>query len=127
MNEFDTWNEIKKEIDANARKTNPIFRTKEIWYCAIGKNVGREENGKNEKFERPVLVLRKYSKEFFLGLPLTSQYKELPFYFLLDYRETSSVLLSHSKTLDAGRLIRKIRTVTNEEFEKIKNAYRNLI
>jgi hypothetical protein len=30
------------------------FREKEIWWACLGANIGFEQNGKNENFERPI-------------------------------------------------------------------------
>lgn len=123
-NDFDKWNNVKKET---GRKSSPQFNVREIWYCSLGQNIGREENGKHASFERPVLVLRKFNQEIFFGLPLSSMNKNLPFYYLLDYQEISSVLLSQIRVLDSKRLLRKIRTVSKDEFERIKVKFKQLI
>lgn len=34
----------------------------EIWWCAMGENVGVEINGKHDVFSRPVLVFKKLSR-----------------------------------------------------------------
>ncbi len=125
MQNFDDWNINKKKI--NSEKDPPNFHIRGIWFCVFGLNIGREENGKNERFERPVLVLRKFAGGIFYALPLTTMHKELPYYYLLDYPETSSVLLSQARVLDARRLIRKIRTVSSQEFEDIKFKFKELI
>ena len=41
----------------------------------IGKNIGYEQNGKGDEFLRPVVVLRKFSNRYFLGVPLSSKEK----------------------------------------------------
>ena len=68
---FDAWNEYKKELDAHRR--NLIFRPGEVWFCSIGENIGREQNGKNNLFERPILIIKKFNREMFWGAPLTSK------------------------------------------------------
>jgi mRNA interferase MazF len=47
----------------------PLFKERDIWWVSIGVNVGFEEDGKHEKFLRPVLILKKFNKELFLGIP----------------------------------------------------------
>ena len=37
------------------------FYEREVWWTAIGHNVGNEEDGKGAKYARPVLVLRKFN------------------------------------------------------------------
>lgn len=123
-NDFYKWNNLKKET---SRKSFPQFNVREIWYCSLGQNIGREENGKHASFERPVLILKKFNQEVFFGLPLSSMNKNLPFYYLLDYHEISSVLLSQIRVLDSKRLLRKIRTISKDEFEKIRVKFKQLI
>ena len=67
---FDEWNECKKNRDKN--DIDIYFYEREIWWCAIGVNVGFEQDGKGERFARPVLIIRKFSKNVFLGVPLTT-------------------------------------------------------
>ena len=56
--DFDKWNELKKKIDTREDiEENEIFiKNRQIWWCSIGLNVGSEQNGHGEVFERPVLV-----------------------------------------------------------------------
>lgn len=68
---FDEWNLEKSKI----HYSNPIrtITEGEIWWCALGENVGVEINGKNNLFSRPIIILRKFSKLSFFGIPLTSK------------------------------------------------------
>ena len=54
--DFDKWNEKKKQIDAKG--CGPFFHEREIWWSSLGFNVGFEQDGKGEKFGRPVLVFK---------------------------------------------------------------------
>ena len=74
MKDYIKWHEIKKNIEDKNKEQK--FRDGEIWWCSLGENVGFEEDGKHDNFERPILVLRKFNKNIFLGLPLTSQKHE---------------------------------------------------
>jgi hypothetical protein len=62
MKQFEDWSKEKQNIEIFAPKTLP-FREKEIWWCSIGINIGDEQDGKNELFERPVLILRKFNNK----------------------------------------------------------------
>ena len=55
----------QKNIDA--LKINPVLfpQLGEIWMCALGKNIGREQNGGGESFSRPMLVIKKFNNEIF--------------------------------------------------------------
>lgn len=47
----------------------------------MGVNIGYEEDGKNEKFERPVLILKKFNQYLILVVPLSSKIKNNKYYF----------------------------------------------
>ena len=96
--DFDGWNNLKKKIDdKNSTELKKIFcREREIWFCSIGLNVGSEQNGRNESFERPVLIFKKVSAETFLVLPLTSNivpcgryHRVIPLYSLRSYKSVA--------------------------------------
>jgi len=80
---FDSWNTLKKEINDN--KSLHQFREREVWWMSIGVNIGFEQDGKYEQFHRPVLVLKKFSKDMFFGIPLTSKSREDIYYSKFKY------------------------------------------
>lgn len=56
--DFDGWN-TKKKL-AHAINKRPFFHEREIWYCALGVNVGFEQDGKGKDFLRPVIGIKKF-------------------------------------------------------------------
>lgn len=70
--DFDGWIKVKENVHYCGRIPN--IKDSEIWWCAVGENVGVEINGKSNAFSRPVLVMKKLSRFGFLGAPLTSQF-----------------------------------------------------
>mgnify|MGYP001616502825 FL=1 len=72
--DFDRWNTIKKTLDATEIFTP--FKEGEVWWASLGVNIGREEDGKHEKFERPVIVLKKYNRDKLLIAPTTSKERD---------------------------------------------------
>jgi mRNA-degrading endonuclease toxin of MazEF toxin-antitoxin module len=122
---YDTWNNHKKRLEKAAK--SQIFNTGQVWWCAVGVNIGREEDGKNANHERPVLIFRKFGPETFLGLPLSSSLKTGIFYadFTLNNKQ-SSVLLSQARILSEYRLLRNMGRVTATDMKKIKAAFHNL-
>ena len=123
--DFDGWNKLKKSLDSNARPE--YFHERDIWFCSIGINIGSEQNGHNENFERPVLILKKWSNDTFVGLPLTSKLKKGNYFFDLSTKEeVSIVLLCQIRTLDRKRLLRKIDVLPRAKFNEILQAYNNL-
>ncbi|DAB39142.1 MAG TPA: toxin-antitoxin system protein, partial [Sulfuricurvum kujiense] len=61
MKKFDEWNEVKKDTDYNTRIIG--IKPREIFWAKIGENVGYEQNGKGDNFARPVLIIKKLTKE----------------------------------------------------------------
>src|SRR6185369_9821330 len=82
--DFDVWNEEKKKISAKAGN-DFMFCEREIWWCSIGLNIGDEEDGKNEFFERPVLVVRKFNKDIAWVVPMTTVVKNNQFHHIVSY------------------------------------------
>lgn len=125
--EYNIWNSYKKVI----QKIDPFaitFSEREVWWCALGKNIGDEEDGKNELFERPVLILRKFSKHTAIVLPLTTKGKsDLPFYYKLSTGDESFVILSQVRLISSKRLLRKIYRLGRGEFGSVKKKLKELI
>ena len=60
--DFDRWNEKKKYT--HKREFADHVHEREVWWSALGVNIGVEIDGKHENFERPVLVVRKFNNDF---------------------------------------------------------------
>lgn len=120
IKDFDKWNELKKIL--HTRQEKVLFHEREIWWCSLGVNIGFEENGKNEMFERPVLILRKFNKYILWVLPLTRSGKNGDYYYRITQREEvdSVVILSQVRLISSKRLLRKMRMMKGVEFEDIK-------
>ena len=127
MKDFDSWNLLKKEI--HNRNVKQTYHESEIWWASIGVNIGFEEDGKNNAYERPVLVLRKYGKELFFGIPLSTVQKEGIFYlnFQTELGMKYSVLLSQAKVFSSRRLLRKVSKLSRGKIKRIKYELSNLI
>ena len=70
---FDSWNNLKKIFEKESREV--FAHPREVWWCSLGVNLGAEIDGKNDNFERPVLVLSVYSRETMFILPITGKEK----------------------------------------------------
>src|SRR5437773_1179351 len=106
--DFHTWNEHKKAV--NRRDDQVRFHEREIWWCSLGVNVGSEQDGVQENFERSVLVIKNFNGRVLWIAPLTRTYKGAStFYFLLEKSEkgNSAVLLSQRRLISSKRLVRK--------------------
>jgi len=134
--DFDSWNLLKKKI--SNQKNNKYIHQREVWWVALGLNVGAELNGKHENFERPVLVLRAYNRETLLVLPLTTQVKDGRFYFPVTVRfyrplennygeRNVSAGLTQSRVISGNRLLRKAGFISESDFKAVRLAYINSI
>ena len=121
MKDFDSWTSFKKNL--NDRDTTPLFNEREIWWCSIGVNVGHEQDGKNEKFNRPVLVVKKFNRRLFWGVPLTTQIKDNPHYFKFTFKNREQcAMLTQLRLWDANRMTAKMGRLGNAEFKAIKTG-----
>ncbi len=106
----------------------PKVREGEIRWCRIGVNVGCEILGKGDHFRRPVLILKKFSGQVFLGAPLTTKEHAGNWYYnLLHENENRCIILNQARLLDSRRLEDKLFEISENELTKIKRAYCNLI
>lgn len=123
------WTKLKCRIQA-APETRPYFREREIWWASIGANVGSELNGKNELFDRPVLVLKKFNAEMLWVLPLTTTDKVNRYYLPLRYevgQKPAKVVLSQIRTISSKRLIKKQRTLPEDEFDLVLQQLQKML
>lgn len=124
--DFDNWNIYKKSLD-NAN-TIQHFSEREIWWTSIGMNLGQEQDGKNKKFNRPVLVLKKFNNRLFWGIPLSSNTKENPYYCYFTFKNNQqSAMLSQMRLFDAIRITERMGKLSENDFESIKKSLIRLI
>ena len=124
--EYDKWNQLKKSL--SIKESTIFFHEREIWYCSLGKNIGYEEDGKNELFERPVLVIRKFNNEIFLAIPLTSSKKDNNYYYQYKLNnKTYAGILSQIRLLDCRRLSRKIGMIKEGDFSVMIKKIHNIL
>lgn len=124
--DFDAWNIQKKNIHHLGNKKT--FHEREIWFIAIGENVGFEQNGKGKEFLRPVVVYKKFSRNVFLGIPLTKTEKEGKFYDSFDFqRKRSTAILSQVRLFDSRRLKYMVGKMSGGDYKRLKEKLIELI
>lgn len=125
--DFDKWNEKKKETECSAKNILP--NKKQVWWLSIGLNVGVEEDGKNNNFERPVLVVKVFNRQCFLGIPITSADKSNKKYYfpIIHNQKKFFLILSQIRLFSAKRLSRKIYKIDSADFLQIKKELKKVI
>ena len=127
--DFDKWNNLKKIIN-NKNVKKRFFNERDVWFLNMGVNVGFEQDGNSGEFLRPVLILKKFSGQTFLGIPLTKTNKDTKFYHSFEFKKQISVaILSQIKFFDAKRLktSKKYGRLSVKDFNDIKNKLKILI
>ncbi len=127
MKDYINWN--KKKIQIDEIKNRPFFHEREIWFCHLGVNVGFEQDGSNDEFLRPVVIVRKFNNSIFLAVPLTRTNKKNQFYFqfIFNENEKSTAILSQIKLIDGRRLSYKIGDISEIDFIELKKKLKALI
>jgi mRNA-degrading endonuclease toxin of MazEF toxin-antitoxin module len=125
--DFNFWNEQKQAVHFD--KQRPFFHEQEVWFCALGANIGFEQDGRGEGFLRPVLILRKFNNEICWALPMTKNIKQGAYYMAVSFRENeqSALILSQIRLVDAKRLVYKAGSIKQCDFERIKEKIRQLL
>ena len=125
MKDYGAWHELKSKVEDRPTK---FFKEAEVWWCAVGLNIGFEEDGKNDNYERPVLVFRKFNKNMFWGLPMTSVQREGKFYYSFSFKSRiSTIMISQLRTLSSKRLVRHMGNISNDIFEEVEKRVISLI
>ncbi|KKP55890.1 MAG: hypothetical protein UR50_C0014G0005 [Parcubacteria group bacterium GW2011_GWC1_34_10] len=124
---FTDWTKIKVAVHLSEKEVYP--KVKEIWWASLGQNIGVEINGKNENFERPVLILKVFNNNFILVVPISSTKKEGRYYYIFKNTENKNniLILSQLKSISSKRLIRKVGDMSSEDFMIIRDKIKKLI
>lgn len=127
MNDFDKWNILKQ--NTNFFRKNKMYHAGDVWWCRLGRNIGYEQNGAGENFERPVLVIKGFNKNVCLILPLTTKRKKGKFYFDIGLVgiKVNFAILSQIRLIDTKRLVNQCGFVDENILSEIKKAIFNLI
>ena len=124
--DFTRWHLQKTKISNEG--SVPLFHEREVWWCALGTNVGVEEDGKNELHERPVLVYRKFSSELLYTLPTTSRSKTGPYYCSYHLNGADSfVILTQLKSISSKRLLRRVGRISWDQFRHVDESFHLLL
>jgi mRNA interferase MazF len=124
--DFDSWNIRKKTIQTSL--FNNFVHTREVWWCALGLNIGDETDGKNDLFERPVLIVKKFNRNVVLIVPISTKIKNNIYYANFFHNDLMySAIISQLRLISTKRLLRKIYQMDSRGFNKIREAVKAII
>lgn len=126
--DFYGWNELKKMLDGQVLDRCPAFKSKELWMCYMGLNIGHEQDGQGSMFLRPVLIFKIINNETFLGIPITTKIRESSdsFKFNLGGMDQFAIL-SQIRLFSVKRLKKIITVMPEKEFEELLLKFNNFM
>lgn len=118
---FVEWTKLKIRIHAQ-EKENIIFpKKKEIWWASLGQNIGVEINGKNDNYERPILIIKVFNNESVLTVPISSTAKTSRYNinFVNNEGKENSIITSQVKMISTKRLLRLVTEMRDSDFDRV--------
>jgi mRNA interferase MazF len=124
--DFRKWHSVKELLHKKEKEI--YFHEREIWWCSLGVNIGFEEDGKNDQFERPIIILKKFNNYLLWILPLTSKEKFGKYYYKFIYDgKRSMIILSQIRAISNKRLLRKMGMIPKADFKKVRERVRSFL
>ena len=122
---YKDWMPVKENIQSEGILRR--FKEWELWWCAIGENVGVEINGKGDMFTRPVVIYHKFSRFGFMGIPLTTKdhTAEAPdWYVKFNFKNKEQFAALHQlERVSVFRLCRRMGELDDEDIARIKRGF----
>lgn len=123
------WTKLKCRLQASGSAV-VYFRERQIWWAHLGENLGQEQSGKNSIFDRPVLIVKKFNNNLLLILPLSTTEKVGKYYLPTSHgmeQRSAVIILSQLRTISSKRLIRKQRTLPEDEFALVRQRLKEML
>ena len=127
--DFDGWNENKKRIDATVHESGPFPKKQWVWVCSMGVNIGFEQNGTSNEFERPAVVVKKFNNQMYWVVPLSSKQKSFDFYynFTDPLGKPVALISSQLRLVSIKRFKREMYRLSNADFENLLSQLRGFL
>lgn len=127
--DFDEWNKIKKKIENMDNQIDLFIELGEVWMMNFGVNIGYEQDGGGESFSRPGLIVKKFNRNMFWVLPLSTKQKNFDFYYNFKdpFGRDVAAILAQIKLCSVKRLRRKLYKIDNKNLKIIISKLKNLL
>jgi len=121
------WTKYKFRL--HIRQKTLYFDEREIWWASVGINIGCEIDGKNDQFERPVLIYKKISPSAFWAIPLSTKDKKSNYYIKIkdNDKENRILIVSQLRLLSINRLQRKLGKISTDDYDQIVENIDSLV
>lgn len=117
--DFSGWIALKERLHFN--NSRPMISEGDVWWYAAGENIQSEINGKSDRFSRPVLVVKKFGRRSFWGVPLTSQPHSGDWYVNFCFQEKPEyAAILQLRSVDISRLYDRIGRIPNSDLDRVK-------
>ena len=127
MDRFFAWIGVKRSLAVREHEP-PLMREGDLWWCAVGENVGIEVNGKSRDFTRPVIIVKRFGRFGFLGIPTSTKKRIGTWYVSFTHKEVEeTALLSQMRVFSYKRLHAKMGELDGEDFRNVKEALARLL
>ncbi|HRZ30319.1 MAG TPA: type II toxin-antitoxin system PemK/MazF family toxin [Candidatus Paceibacterota bacterium] len=123
---FVDWTKLKIRIHSMEVESVIYPKKREIWWASLGQNIGVEINGKNDNYERPVLIVKVFNEKSILVAPISSTKKTDKYLieFISNEGNRNVVNISQLKMLSSKRLLRLVGEMGDQDFSKVKDNLR---
>jgi len=91
-----------------------LFKQRDIFFIKMGENIGNEQNGKGANFVRPIVVLKKITKDMFIGIPLSTQIKSGSWFYQFEFKSKDKI----SKNI---AIIPQVKMFSSQRLLKVKD------
>ena len=123
---FPEWLTLKANLHGQDHEP-PHVSERDLWWASLGENIGSEVNGKSKQFSRPVVILKKLARGFYLVVPTTTQDKKGSWYVSFTHQDVLMVACLHQiRTIDHKRLWSRLGRMDTADFKKLKRAFFDL-